>query len=244
MFDEKSFIAAIEDCLKKREKLSKLPKPKDPSRSPESIRPIHNYFADQLQEIWCKKIFKVRYNDGADNAEFSVHGKYYAKDVDITIIQNDKPSKPVFCLGIKFVISSLSSNIYNYFEQMMGETANIQAKRIPYAQVIIFQHKTPKEDPSKGKNIGKIKFQNLRDQDIKKYLTLIDDQKMQYCPHSIVVPIIDIAWTKTRNKVSMTDVEKAFSEDVAKGLKKKLSLQHLFKEIKQYRDYYLSKHNG
>jgi len=232
MFDEKSFIVAVEESFRMYKERG--------ARSTEKLKPLHKYIAGVLKSIWGNG-FEVHYM-GQDTKELKVTGKYYPKKIDITITRNDKP---VFCLGIKFVISSLSSNIYNYFEQMMGETANIQTKRIPYAQVIIFQHKTPKEDPSKGKNIAKIKLQKLRDQDIKKYMTLINDPKKQYCPHSIGIPVIDIAWTKTRNKVSMTDVKKAFSEDIAEALKTKLSLQHLFREIKKYKkEKYPSKRNG
>jgi hypothetical protein len=56
------------------------------------------------------------------------------KDVDITISRN---REPVFCLGIKFVTSHYKQNTNNYFENMMGGTANIQATQIPYAQLII-----------------------------------------------------------------------------------------------------------
>jgi len=42
----------------------------------------------------------------------------------------------------------------------------------------------------------------------------------------------------------LTNVEKSFSESVAKLLKEKLALANFFKEIRQYKDYYSSKHNG
>lgn len=64
-----------------------------------------------------------------------VKGKYYDKDIDITVT---KDNKPVMCIGIKFITSNYKQNTNNYFENMMGETANIQAlKNLPYFQLIV-----------------------------------------------------------------------------------------------------------
>ncbi len=65
-------------------------------------------------------------------------------------------------MGLKFVTSNYKQNANNYFESMMGETANIQRQNIPYAQVIVLRYETPyykKKDwtSRKTKHLQKLK---------------------------------------------------------------------------------------
>jgi len=228
MFDEKSFIAAVEESFRMYKKHG--------ARSSEKLKPIHRYVADALKSIWGSG-FEVHYL-GAGTKELTITGKYYPKDIDITITQNDKP---VFCLGIKFVTSNYKQNANNYFESMMGETANIQALgSLPYVQLVVFRHKTPYYKKNDAENPTKIEI--IKDKDIQKYLNLVFDNPQAHRPNYIGIQVIDL--DEMTGKVSLTNVEKSFSESVAKLLKEKLALANFFKEIKQYKDYYLSKHNG
>jgi len=227
MFDEKSFIAAVEESFRKYKERG--------ARSTAKLKPIHKYFANVMQSIWGD-LFDVHY--GTKSEEFTVEGKYYPKQIDITITQH---SKPVFCLGIKFVTSNYKQNANNYFENMMGETANIQAcGGLPYAHMIILRHETPYYEKNETEKPKKIEI--INDKDIQKYLNLIFDSRQAHRPEYIGVQVINL--DETTCKVSLTNVEKSFSESVAKLLKEKLALSNFFEEIKQYKDYYLSKHNG
>ncbi|MDR2126550.1 MAG: hypothetical protein LBP63_06960 [Prevotellaceae bacterium] len=131
MYNEKQLIEAIEQSFK----MYKL----HGARSTEKLKPIHKFIADTLSTIWGKK-FEICYM--SDNTrEKTIEGKYYPKDIDVTVLDGEKP---IFCLGIKFVTSNYKQNANNYFENMMGETANIQALgNLPYAQLIILRHETP-----------------------------------------------------------------------------------------------------
>ena len=175
---------------------------------------------------------------GAESKELKVKGKHYPKGIDITITRK---GKPVFCLGIKFVTSNYKQNANNYFEQMMGETANIQTLGgLPYAQLIVFRHETPYYKKNDSENPARIEI--IDDKHIQKYLNLVFDTAQAYRPGYIGIQVINLN-EKTGN-VSLTNVEKSFSENVAKLLKEKLALSHFFDEIAQYKNYYLSKHNG
>ncbi len=114
------------------------------SRSTEKLKPIHKYVADTLKKI-CGETFQLHYMDN-NNKEMKVSGKYYDKNIDITVTKNEKP---FICIGIKFVISNYKQNSNNYFENMMGETANIQTIRdLPYFQIYFYDiklHIIPKE---------------------------------------------------------------------------------------------------
>jgi hypothetical protein len=228
MFDEKSFITAVEESFRMYKKHG--------ARSTEKLKPIHRYFAEVLKSIWMKD-FEVHYM-GSDSKELKVAGKYYTKTIDITVTQNNTP---IFCLGIKFVTSNYKQNANNYFEQMMGETANIQTlSDLPYAQLIVFRHETPYYKKNDPKNPAKIEV--VKDKDIQKYLNLVFDHPQAHRPYFVGIQVINL--DEKSGKVSLTNVEKSFSESVAKLLKEKLALSNFFKEIKQYKDYYLSKRNG
>lgn len=95
---------------------------------------------------------------GDDNKELTVEGKYYPKDIDITVT---KKGTPVFCLGIKFVTSNYKQNANNYFENMMGETANTQAiGNLPYAQRLILRNETPYYLKNETEGLSKEKVLN------------------------------------------------------------------------------------
>ncbi len=131
MYSETTFLKAISESFQKYIEHG--------ARSTEKLKPIHNFVAKTLQNIWGKD-FEIHFM-GEDTKEITVEGKYYPKVIDITVTHKDKP---IFCLGIKFVTSNYKQNANNYFENMMGETANIQAsKDLQYAQLIILRHETP-----------------------------------------------------------------------------------------------------
>ena len=114
IYSEKDFIEAVEQSFK----IYKL----HGARSTAKLKPIHKFIAETLAKIFGKD-YELHFIDD-ENKEMTVAGKYYPKDIDITISKN---KEPIFCLGIKFVTSNYKQNANNYFENMLGETANIQA---------------------------------------------------------------------------------------------------------------------
>jgi hypothetical protein len=141
MYKERQFVKALEQSFK----MYKL----HGARSTAKLKPIHKFVADTLAEIWGKS-FEIYYM-GEETKEMTVDGKYYPKDIDITVT---KTGQAIFCLGIKFVMSNYKQNTNNYFENMMGETANIQATgHLPYAQLIILRYETPYYKKMKLKNL-------------------------------------------------------------------------------------------
>jgi hypothetical protein len=71
---------------------------------------------------------------------------------------------------------------------------------------------------------------------------IIFDNRQAHRPEYIGIQVINL--NEVTGKVSLTDVERSFSESVSRLLKEKLALSNFFKEIKQYKDYYSSKHHG
>jgi len=228
MYNEQEFIKALEQSFKMYKKHG--------ARSTKKLKPIHTFIANTLKNIWDKS-YSIYYMSD-DTKEIAVEGKYYPKYIDITITKNEKP---VFCLGIKFATSNYKQNANNYFENMMGETANIQAVgNLPYAQLIILRHQTPYYKKNETEKPSKIEV--INDKDIQKYLKLLFDNPQAHRPYFIGIQLINI--NEKTGKITFTDLDKLFSKEVANLLKTKLSLSHFFNEIYSYKDYLITENNG
>jgi hypothetical protein len=169
---------------------------------------------------------------GNETKEMTVEGKYYPKNIDMTITKNNKP---ILCVGLKFVTSNFKQNANNYFENMMGETANIQANQgLPYAHVIILRYETPyyKKDSS----IGKIEI--INEKDLSKYLKLVFDTKQAHKPFAIGILLIDI--DETTAIVKTINPEQILNKPFAELFESKLSMRNLFAEIEDFKKYLLT----
>jgi len=223
IYKEQDLIKALEASFKAYKEYG--------ARSTKKLKPIHKFIADTLGKIWGKS-FEIRYL-GENTNEATIEGKYYPKDIDITVLDGEKP---VFCLGIKFVTSNYKQNANNYFENMMGETANIQAVgNLPYAQLLILRHETPYYQKNETENPSKIEI--INNKDISKYLKLYFDVPQAHRPNYIGILLINV--DEKTGKVSLTDLEKYFSKETANLLSKTLSVKTFFENIYNYKDYYI-----
>lgn len=181
MYNENNFLKALSQSFQNYLEYG--------ARSTEKLKPIHLFLAETLQSIFGKD-YETHYL-GENSKELTVEGKYYPKDIDITVTYN---KKPIFCLGLKFVTSNYKQNANNYFEGMMGETANIQRQNIPYAQVIVLRHETPYYkkglDEQKDKTPSKIEVINQKD--LSKYVNLVFDTQQAHRPFAIGILLVEI----------------------------------------------------
>lgn len=105
----------------------------DTSRSTKKLQSLHGSIAADLQEIFGND-FSVKAQGFGQGRESTIFGRYYPKKTDITIECN---GKPVAGYAVKFVMRNYSQNSNNYFENMLGETANIRCQNIPYFEIFI-----------------------------------------------------------------------------------------------------------
>lgn len=137
------------------------------SRSTAKLKTLHGHIASDLRELLGAD-FSIQSQGYGNDKEGSIDGRYYPKNVDITIT---KMGKAVAGYAVKFVMRNYSQNSNNYFENMLGETANIRANSIPYFQVFIIFEKVPYyENGGKFKKYDVISTHNLD-----KYLELSKD---------------------------------------------------------------------
>ena len=157
--DNHEFLAVVGDSFKKFLETG--------SRSNEKLKILHGAIAKDLKkrlgnEYWVQSL------GVGDGKEMKKDGRYIDKAVDITILKKDKP---IAGIGVKFVMQNYSQNSNNYFENMLGETANIRCANIPYFQIFIIPDKLPYY-----KNDGTFqKWEEFSSHNSAKYLTLSKD---------------------------------------------------------------------
>ena len=137
------------------------------SRSNEKLKILHGAIAEDLQERLGNE-YNVQSLGVGNGKEMTIGGRYIDKAVDITILKNEQP---IAGIGVKFVMQNYSQNSNNYFENMLGETANIRCANIPYFQIFIIPDKLPyyKKDGTFQK------WEEFSAHNSAKYLTLSQD---------------------------------------------------------------------
>ena len=167
------------------------------SRSTAKLKPLHGAIAQDLATKLGKR-YEVWSQGYGNDKEASVTGRYVNKNVDITVKRNDNV---VAGIGVKFVMQNYSQNSNNYFENMLGETANIRCNNVPYFQIFIILDKLPYYE-----NNGVIKkWETFTDHNISKYVMMSRDNTDVYL-HTptktlIFVAHVDEAHPQPKNKV-------------------------------------------
>ncbi len=137
------------------------------SRSNEKLKILHGAIAKDLKERLGTGYSVCSLGIG-NGKEEKLDGRYIDKVVDITI---KKGQKPIAGIGVKFVMQNYSQNSNNYFENMLGETANIRCANIPYFQIFII----PDTLPYYNKQGLLQKWEEFTLHNAIKYLTLSED---------------------------------------------------------------------
>lgn len=158
------FLAKVTEAFKKFLTTS--------SRSNEKLKILHGAIANDLSERLGNDFQIQSYNIGGGK-EGNIQGRYINKNVDIVILRNDNP---IAGIGVKFVMQNYAQNSNNYFENMLGETANIRSNNIPYFQIFIIPEKLPYY-----KNDGNFsKWEIFNNHHIEKYKILSNDNEEIY----------------------------------------------------------------
>ena len=196
------------------------------ARSNKKLIPIHKF----LSEVVAKKLGKeygVKSLGVEDGKEASVEGRYYPKNLDIAVYKGDKI---IATISFKFVTSNYKQNANNYFEGLMGETANIRRSGIGFAHLLVLHARTPYYSKNKGNLRGKeVKSEIITEKDLQKYVKLYRDTDFPHKPDLIGICIIDFA---NGNKAYFVDLDTTnFSNETKKLLRTDFSLQTFMKKF-------------
>lgn len=142
---------------------------KGTSRSTDKLKPLHGAIACDLHRRLGSDYEIISQGYGVGK-EAQIQGRYIKKWVDITVT---KRSKAVAGLAVKFVMQNYSQNSNNYFENMLGETANIRANKCPYFQIFIIIDRLPYYKKDTVKSIRK--WETFTEHNAEKYVVLSKD---------------------------------------------------------------------
>ncbi len=165
------------------------------SRSNQKLKPLHSTIARDILGLLRNpyssdsSLYSVKALGLEEGKEEIVKGRYMDKKVDISIKRNDEV---VACVGVKFIMSNYAQNSNNYFESMLGETANLRSNNVPYFQILIIPELIPyyKKD---GKLILKVEKLSLHN--IEKYINLSHDNPdiFMHTPNRTLICIINFS---------------------------------------------------
>jgi len=194
--------------------------------SNEKLKIIHGEVASHLERCLNegRDEFIVRSLGFRDGKERKIAGRYIDKLVDIVV--SDKNERPISGMAFKFIMSNYKQNSNNYFESMLGETANVRCRKMPYFQIIILMEELPYYSDG-----GKIKkFERLSENNLKKYIVLSDDpaDTFFHTPSKILVYITKLPELPKNMEIKNREEYKNYYKD--KELSNSESFNNIFKD--------------
>lgn len=141
-------------------------------RSNEKLKILHGAIANDIENKLGKE-YAIKSLGMGKGKEGKLDGRYMEKKIDILI---SKDEDDIAGIGVKFVMNNYSQNSNNYFENMLGETANIRTNNKEYFQILILSEEMPYYTKK-----GKItKWEKITDHNIDKYIALSKDNIEKY----------------------------------------------------------------
>ena len=141
-------------------------------RSNKKLIILHGAIANDIKNRLGQG-YEIKSLGAGKGREGKMHGRYMKKTIDILVSKN---KTDIAGIGVKFVMNNYSQNSNNYFENMLGETANIRTNNKDYFQILILPDEMPYYN-----NKGVItKWEKITDHNIDKYMVLSGDNTERY----------------------------------------------------------------
>ena len=190
------------------------------TRSNQKTKVIHGWVQDELRRELGDAYTYVGQTP-TSSSEARVVGNYYDKNVDVLV---SRDGQELGVISIKFVISNYWQNSVNYFEQQVGETANLRRKNIVYGNLFCVTNPIPYNRRSGGVS----RLERLRDHDVQRYAKLRADHEHAHAPDEMAIGIVDIDMDENAI-IGMTDISAMqLSESSATALRNELSVSNFF----------------
>lgn len=163
------------------------------ARSNRKLKPIHHWIGSEIKKRLGSD-YSVLWLDNPK--EYTAEGKYMPKRVDIAVLKDNKPK---VMISFKFVTSNYSQNNVNYFENLIGECANLKMAGIHFVHVFILRDKIP----YLKKNGIVEHIEKVTDKNLSKYIKLAKDFQMKHAPDAMAIVIVSIE----NGNVSYSDLD-------------------------------------
>ena len=148
---------------------------------------------------------------------------YYDKRIDVAVMHKNAV---VSGIGFKFVTSNYKQNSVNYFENVLGETANLQRAGIGYGSLMVL----PSVVRYHTKSGEFKKEERINSHNLKKYLHLYHDLSFPHKPEAIGLIFVDIDYDN-KNVSRLTNIDDLkLSDEIKNFLKTDVDLEY-FLEI-------------
>ena len=154
------------------------------ARSPRKLLAPHRWIAETALTRLGDG-FRVNAYGVGDGKEKTVPGKYYDKTVDVAVEKLD--GTVVAVASFKFVTSNYKQNSVNYFENLLGETANIRRAGVGFAHLLVLRKNMPYLKKSGKRGRG----EKITERNMAKYIKLFRDEDHPHRPDVLGVALVD-----------------------------------------------------
>lgn len=196
------------------------------ARSNKKLIPIHKFLSEAILSKIGKN-FIIKSLGIGDGKEAKFDGKYYPKNFDVAVF---KDGKIIATVSFKFITSNYKQNANNYFEQLMGETANIRRRGIAFAHFVVFRGGTPYFSKNKGNLRGKeIRTEVIKERDLQKYIKLFKDMDFPHKPDLLGICLLDFDKNNKPKLVNLDNFD--FSDETKKLLQHDFSINKFLEKF-------------
>ena len=218
------FLRCIQDSYKKYNEFG--------ARSTKKLKPAHRWVADTLRKHLGEHYQTRGMRDDEPTArEETASGLYYDKAIDIAVLNQ---GRLVSGVSFKFITSNYKQNSVNYFDHLLGETANLRRGEIGYGALTVM----PSVVEYRKKSGGVSGYEKINSHNLLKYLRLYRDRDFPHKPDAFGLVFVDINY-KSRKVARLTDIDKTeFVPEIKEFLKTDASLEHfinLFVKLTEYK---------
>lgn len=199
------------------------------ARSTDKLLPLHQSLGQTFKALHPGSTLVTKW--GEKDGELKSPGAYYPKNVDIAAVighveqtsgssyKVESSDQILGILGVKFVVTNFKQNANNYFENMMGETANIQQLGIPYSHFIAI----PTQIPFLSKDGSVRKIERLGEGDLAKYVKLMAGPDGAHKPASVSIALVEF----DENFTTLKLLRDSALDSICPGASQHLGLNHL-----------------
>jgi len=169
------------------------------ARSSAKLSSLHGFFHDAVEAEVSRRLVGHKVSVRSDrNGELTVKGALYPKRVDVAV---EVDGGVVGAISLKFVVTNYKQNANNYFEHLLGETANLRSAQIEYGSFTILPMRPEYLSKAAGNKRGAVvKKEQLSRENVLKYINL---QNMRtdpaFRPNPLGLLIVDLDRTSTKS---------------------------------------------
>ena len=191
-------------------------------RSNEKIKVLHGWIQDELRNILASD-YQILGLSRMSRSEEAVKGMYYPKNVDVIV---KRSGLEIGVISLKFVNSNFKQNANNYFEQQMGETANLRRNDIVFGHIMCLTEPVPYY----GRDGSLKKTESIRDADVRKYLALSKDHLYPHAPdvQAFCVAALDLEAREISRLCAKEDL-RGLSDESFQALQTQLNIGRFFR---------------